>query len=433
MSAGWTGSLRQRLHELGQWRPGGATKAAQLLLRPRQGGLPGAENPLQWLVLEAGQPVASGQIGVDGDGVPDTQWRALPTTFILPSSDVSYFDLAAPPGLKPAEWPLLLEEQLCVAAPQVEIGCVSRTPGRLQLQLADKALLQQWEARCQALALVPERYVSDFQLLPLPDAGHYRCWRHDNELTLILPDTGADETSPRWRWLNWTADADLPTSCQTLQRSELQAAPGELDWQVLAAGISPELPPLRRGTLKRRQAMPLSLSLVPLKPLRSALVVLLVCGLAYLGAERWQQGQRAAAARQQVLVQLQVPANASVERATRLLAARLDQQQAALGRLADLALFSDSVAGWLAQQPGLRVQRFAYDNNDGNGKAQLLLAASVEGAADAVDAQRLQQMLAQTMGIDLAAGLSVQLQDAEAPVRIDYQIAGQAIAQDRAR
>lgn len=449
---------------------GTAGARAQLLLRPQHAGPPAADNPLQWLVAEGERVIASGQ------GTPAEPWRTLPASFIVPAAAVSYFDLPAPPGLKPADWPLLLEEQLCVAAADLEIACVGRRDARLQLQLVDKALLQQWEQQCALHSVVPQRYVSDFQLLPAAPAGSYLCWIQpgSGELTLILPasaavapvaaDMGvADAASTEapaaqsvavsssasrpaasvergLRWLCWPAQAELPPCCRGLQRIELQAGADELAWQPLLAGLGQRLTPLRRGAGGRgigglgigslfnggsgsggqgRAA----LALPSLRALRPALVLLLVCSFGYLGAERWQRGQQVESARQQLGLALQLPADARLERVQRALDGRLRQQQALQGQLADLTLLSDSLALWLEQQPGFRVQGYQFRD----GQVQLQLATDIlplqspEGASVQEPAgqepagrqlvQTLTQHLTQHLGADLAAAVQIRIED----------------------
>ncbi|PYC19473.1 GspL/Epsl periplasmic domain-containing protein [Pseudomonas mosselii] len=122
-----------------------------LLLRPGE--------VWEWLLVIQGSPVRQGQ------GEPPSGLEAR-VALIVPGEHCSHFQLAAPPGLKREEWPLLVEDRLLQGADEVLCTCIGRHAGHLQLLVVARARLSEWRAQCDAWALPVERCWAEFQLLP---------------------------------------------------------------------------------------------------------------------------------------------------------------------------------------------------------------------------------------------------------------------------
>lgn len=372
--------LRRRLGQrlkpnFGSWTTGRKRPSRTLLVRPQAPGAPGDDNPLHWILVEGGRVVDG------GCGEPSAEAKAaLPAIFVVQGADVAYFDLPAPPGLKSAEWGLLLEEHLCAPAADLQIACVGRANGRLQLMATDAKLLEQWSDYCQTRTLAIERFVTDFQLLPALasgcyPSGCYLSWHHRNGVALIGPEQGTGGVA----WLTLPTDlADsLPPAWAGLQHQVCAGEGGERDWWVLAPAALPLPVPLRGGQ-SRRVPTPRFARLLPsLKPLRPALAFLLAATGFYLVAWGIQSMGRYDSAREQVIERLQLDASAQPARAGSALDARIEHQRRQMDRLTDIALFSDSLGQWLEENPGWQLIDYRY--RDGRAESVLLAA---EGAVD---------------------------------------------------
>lgn len=119
---------------------------------------------------------------------------------VMPASQCSHFLVAAPPGLKRHEWPLLLEDQLQQPAEQVQVHCLSRMAGHLQLLVVEHARVEGWLADAHALGVPPDCVWSQMQLMPQAEAGEVLGWDTAEEQRRVR-----GEADGRQQWLVWPA------------------------------------------------------------------------------------------------------------------------------------------------------------------------------------------------------------------------------------
>lgn len=155
-----------------------------------------------WLLLRPGPVwdwalVEQGVVTRQGQGMPPAGLSAR-VALIVPGEHCSHFQLAAPPGLKREEWPLLLEDRLLQGADEVDCACIGRPPGQLRLLVVARQRLAQWRAQCVEWALPVERCWGEFQLLPEPEADECLQWRRGAMLLQL-----GKGTEGRVHWLAW--------------------------------------------------------------------------------------------------------------------------------------------------------------------------------------------------------------------------------------
>lgn len=119
---------------------------------------------------------------------------------VMPALLCSHFLVAAPPGLKRHEWPLLLEDQVQQPLEQVQVHCLSRLAGHLQLLVVERARVESWLADAQALGVQPEAVWAQMQLLPQAEAGEVLGWDTAQEHLRVR-----GEADGRQQWLVWPA------------------------------------------------------------------------------------------------------------------------------------------------------------------------------------------------------------------------------------
>jgi len=168
-----------------EWRRA-APARPWLLLRPG--------DVWDWLLVEAGGVHRQGQ------GEPPANLQAR-VALIVPGECCSQFQLAAPPGLKRDEWPLLLEDRLLQNPDEVLCACLSRQAGQLHLMTVQRQLLEPWRGQCAEWGLQVECCWAEFQLLPTPEPGRAWQWQRTPDVSLCK-GRGEDATE---HWLAWPA------------------------------------------------------------------------------------------------------------------------------------------------------------------------------------------------------------------------------------
>ncbi|MDQ7912827.1 type II secretion system protein GspL [Pseudomonas sp. 102515] len=314
--------------------------SARLLLRTRRPGPPGPDNPL----VAAHLRDASLQAGAT---LPAA---AQPVTLLLHGEDCSLFDVAAPKGLRPHEWGLLLEDQLLADANGQHLVCLGRAPGRLRLLALDRALLEAWREHCAACGWTVVACWVDFQLLPEPTAEGGIGARLGDSLRFKTRVADHDV------WLTWphTLEADLPPALSALLDAGPEATIDHL-WPRPTAGVAPRDLWPRQGQ-RRRPSLGLP------RPLVLGMAAAAVLATVHLGLQQVQHWRRAQVDRAYVAHRLGLTSDRlDAGRAARelQLASRTQRQLEAQWRL--WQRLGDPLAAALAARPGLRLVEWSLD------------------------------------------------------------------------
>lgn len=162
----------------------------------------GRREPRAWLLV---RPGADGWQWWRVPGHQQGNWPPAPgalqaarVALLIPAAHCSHFQVAAPPGLKRHEWPLLLEDQLQQPLEQVQVHCLARNAGYLQLLVVNKAQVQQWLSEAEALGIAPEYLWAEPQLVPEAGPSEVRCWTRGDTRYLVRADQQG-----RQQWLVW--------------------------------------------------------------------------------------------------------------------------------------------------------------------------------------------------------------------------------------
>ncbi|MGF6591477.1 GspL/Epsl periplasmic domain-containing protein [Pseudomonas sp. 2835] len=305
-----------------------------LLLRPGHG-----QAAWNWLHLADGRREA-------GEGAPPSPGGAR-VALILPGNHCSHSQLAAPPGLKRDEWPLLLEERLLQPAESIRCGCISRQGNQLELVSVDQALLSQWLSQCADWGLSVERCWAEFQLLADTPAGTALCWQRSPDLLLLK---GVTELS-RPHWLAWPTllGSNLPAPWPSLQSETFGGA-----WPARLAAL--ELLPSLFDLRPARQ-MRLCLPSAPGQWRLIAACVLL--GLLWSGLWLTQQWRQSEVYKAQV-VALTGPA-ASPRQAAQLLKRQRQAEEDRQLRLRQIEQLQTAMQQWLQAQPAWHISASSFD------------------------------------------------------------------------
>ncbi|CAK9890994.1 MULTISPECIES: GspL/Epsl periplasmic domain-containing protein [Pseudomonas] len=305
-----------------------------LLLRPGQG-----QTPWSWLHLTDGRRAA-------GEGTPPSPDGAR-VALILPGNHCSHSQLAAPPGLKRDEWPLLLEERLLQPAESIRCGCVSRQGNQLELVSVDQALLGQWLAQCAHWGLSVERCWAEFQLLADTPAGTALCWQRSPDLLLLK---GVTKQS-RQHWLAWPTllGSNLPAPWPSLQPETLEGA-----WPAQFTALE-RLPSL--FDLRPTRQLRLRLSMAPGQGRLIAACALL--GLLWCGLWLTQQWRQSEVYKAQV-VALTGPVT-SPRQAAQLLKRQHQGEEDRQLRLRQIAQLQAALQQWLQAQPAWHISASGFD------------------------------------------------------------------------
>ncbi|MBX8500402.1 type II secretion system protein GspL [Pseudomonas lijiangensis] len=236
-----------------------------LLLRPA------ATGAWQWRRLPGDE---------QGDWPPPAHCLQDTVALIMPAAQCSHFQVPAPPGLKPHEWPMLLEDLLQQPAEAVQVSCLSRLAGHLELLVVERAQVQRWLSECEELGVSPDYLWAELQLLPTQAAGQALSWSRPEGRCLIR---GADNDLQHW--LVWPDVLGEPPE-NWRQPSEEMTGPWPSRWATLS-----RLPNLlvRSGARRpktRRRASPFGKSL---SRLAGVCGVLALCWGALMLGQFWQQ------------------------------------------------------------------------------------------------------------------------------------------------
>ncbi|MEH3022884.1 MAG: type II secretion system protein GspL [Pseudomonas oryzihabitans] len=250
-----------------------ARTSDRLLLRTQRPGPPGPDNPLVAARLQDDRLHVAAALPAS----------AQPVTLLLHGEDCSLFDVAAPKGLRPHEWGLLLEDQLLEEASGQHLVCLSRAPGRLRLLALDRALLDAWRAHCAASGWTVAACWVDFQLLPEPTA--------EGGIGLRLGDSLRFKTrvDDRELWLTWprALETCLPPELAALLTPASRETQAGL-WPQPATGVAPRDLWPRQGQRRARPALGLP------RPLVLGMAAAAVLAAVHLGLQQlqhWRQGQ----------------------------------------------------------------------------------------------------------------------------------------------
>jgi len=302
-----------------------------------------------WLLLRPGHTwdwllVENGVAQREGQGEPPANLQAR-VALVVPGELCSQFQLAAPPGLKRDEWPMLLEDHLLQSAEQVQCACLSRQAGQLRLLAVARQHLDDWRGQCAEWGLQVERCWAEFQLLPTPEAGTAWEWRRASGLSLYQ---GRSEEGHE-HWLAWPeALGDV-----------LQQPWGALHKTTFAGSWPPTLAPLDTlPSLFERSRQLRTLPVVSVSQ-RRMIAACLVLAAVWGGLWMSQQWQQVKAWRGQVLAV--TGAQASPRHAAQALKRQREselQQQLRVRQLEDLQA---RLQTWLQAHPGWRLQAVRFD------------------------------------------------------------------------
>ena len=315
-----------------------------LLLRPGE--------VWDWLLVEAAGAHRQGQ------GEPPANLQAR-VALIVPGECCSQFQLAAPPGLKRDEWPLLLEDRLLQNPDEILCACLSRQAGQVRLVAVERQWLEPWREQCAEWGLHVESCWAEFQLLPTPEPGSAWQWQRTPETLLCKGQAeGGFE-----HWLAWpTALGELP-----------QQPWSGLSQRVVSGAWPSALAPLANlpSLLERpRQARSLpGVSRQQQRLLAACLVLACAWGGLWL-AQQWRQVQTWRGQVVAVTGEQASPRHAA-QALKRLRESEL-QQQLRERQLHDLQA---RLQGWLREHPAWRLQAVRFDGQrwhlrlDGDGAA----------------------------------------------------------------
>ncbi|NIF16241.1 type II secretion system protein GspL [Pantoea sp. Cy-639] len=289
-----------------------------------------------WLLLAQDRPLRQGQ------GRPPADLEAR-VALIVPGEACSHFQVAAPPGLKREEWPLLLEDRLLQDADQLFCACIERTPGQLRLLVVARAQLESWQAQCAEWALPLERCWAELQLLPTPATGDSWRWQRGGQ-TLCL---GRDEQG-HVHWLAWPQALGAPPA-QTWQTGT--SIPLDAAWPHTVTALD-GLPGLFEA--RRARALPL---LAPSQ--RRLVVACLVLATVWAGAWLSLQWRQAQLYREQV--QAVTGPQATPGLAAQALRRLRDFSAERQLRLRQLESGQAQLQAWLDEHPGWRLRSAHFD------------------------------------------------------------------------
>ncbi|MFJ2981426.1 MULTISPECIES: type II secretion system protein GspL [unclassified Pseudomonas] len=302
-----------------------------------------------WLLLRPGDTwdwllVENGVAQREGQGQPPADLQAQ-VVLIVPGERCSQFQLAAPPGLRRDEWPLLLEDQLLQSADEVYCACLSRREGQLHLLVVARQPLDDWRRQCAEWGLQIERCWAEFQLLPTPEPGTAWEWLRSSGLRLYL---GLSEEGHA-HWLAWPeALGDAP----------------QQPWRTLSTATLTGSWPSRLAPLDQLPSLferPRQVRALPGVPTAQRRLIAACLGLAVVCSGLWlsQQWRQVQAWRAQVLaVTGAQPSPRHAAQALKRLREGELQQHLRARQLEDLQA---RLHAWLHDHPHWRLQAVRFD------------------------------------------------------------------------
>ncbi|TLX64141.1 hypothetical protein DN820_07430 [Stutzerimonas nosocomialis] len=299
-----------------------------LLLRPSDAG------PWRWLHWRAGQLLA------EGDWPPARHDETLRRALLVPATACSQFEVAAPPGVRPSEWPLLLEDRLLQPPEAVQVTCVGRHAGRLRLLVVERSRLTAWQQAAAEHGMRIERCWSEYQLLPDIAPGQTLVWPRDGYRCVA----GLDEAGLPY-WFAWPDPLGPWTSADGAQELPRQAPGGPGQPLASLADLTP-------GHRARRPS-------ASSRGLRRLAALCAVCalawGLAQLG-QTYREGEQGRVRLAERLGGVTTPPQAEA----RLRRLQRDDQAAAF-RQQQLAALGSAVDALLAAAPGVQLEALGFD------------------------------------------------------------------------
>lgn len=370
-----------------RWRPTRRGRTNWLLLRPPAQ----ASGVWQWRRLPG---EAQGDWPPPGVFAQDMLGQTK-VALIVPAAHCSHFQVPAPPGLKRQEWPLLLEDVLQQPAEQIQVNCLSRVNGHLELLVMDRARIAGWLADCEALGVAPACLWTEMQLLPAPLPGQLLRWSRASDSCLKrADDKGAQH------WLTWPALlGDLPDGWREPTQDMEGAWPGQ--WAPLER--LPNLlenPGARRGKARQRRAWFSRAQ----RRLAGACAGLALCWGAVAAAQFWQQVP-AWKAQVEAVTGPVGSAQQAARQLTRLQARQVDWR----GRQQQVAELEAAVSGWLAGQQGWGVVGNYFDGRSWR------LVLNGKGPAPALDHW-------QVMGRAVGATASIEPDDKRSLLTVHFDL-----------
>ncbi len=285
-----------------------------------------------------------------GDGMPQAHDQDEQVALIIPAALCSHFQVPAPPGLKPHEWPLLLEDQLQQPADDVQVSCLSRPAGHLELLVVDRTQVQHWLSACADRGLAPGCVWAEMQLLPSVPAGEVLCWSRETDSCLKRGDAvGAQQ------WLVWP---HLLGEVPDIWQPSVDAMNGP--WPSQWAELD-RLPNLLPGTGARRsRSRPSSPLFTRMqKRLLAVCALLALCWGGLTAFQFWQQIPVWRAQVEHITGPVSTP-----QQAARLLARLQAQQTDWRSRQLQIAELEGAVSHWLAAQQGWGVSGNYFDGRN---------------------------------------------------------------------
>lgn len=319
--------------------------------------------PRPWLLLRPGDTwdwalLDNGTVQREGQGQPPASLVAR-VALIVPGEQCSQFQLAAPPGLKRDEWPLLLEDQLMQGPDEVHCACLSRHAGQLRLLVVARERLHAWRRQCAQWGVQVDRCWAEFQLLPTPEPGLVWQWQRAPGTTLYK-GRGDDD---REHWLLWPAVLGDTPQLPWLQQRTVPLAGA---WPTALAPLD-SLPSLfeQPRTAHRWPAVP--------RHQQRLIAACLVLAAGWGGLWLSQQWRQAQVWRAQV--QAVAGNQASPQQAAQALKHLRDSERQQQLHMRQLQELQAQVQAWLHDHPGWRLHAARFDGQrwylrlDGEGSA----------------------------------------------------------------
>lgn len=321
-----------------------------LLIVPTEAQVPQGRGALYWGQCQPESASPLSQWGHLDAQSPDADWDRLAqlsqqahTVLLLPAQQVSFFQVDAPKGIKPKEWPLLLEDVTPAAPESLVIAALKRTTeptGTLSLLVTDRASLNAWQHWAQSQQIQLHHWSSPLQLQPPPEdeetlsvTGHPDYWLIKSPTQwLCWPRALEAQQPPQWHDHTWTLHWDNPNEnnpqAPISQWLELMAQQLPSDCPRLAPLRSSGMSPFQRWQhlLKRADRRSLSGSF----PLKRSLLVVALLGLSHWGlssAQQWQTDRAHAAQRALALAARDIPQQHTASTIRQRLATLAAQQQ----------------------------------------------------------------------------------------------------------
>lgn len=333
-----------------------------------------------------------GHVRAEGVWPPSPGLMALPCALLLPATACSQFEVTAPPGIRPSEWPLLLEDRLMQPLAEVQVVCLGRFAGRLRLLAIERARLVAWQQQAGELGLSLAACWSEYQLLPEVAVGLPLVWSRPGYRCIMQRD---EQGLPHWfAWPDRlpgcpsSASGELHEACERRLQQPLACLPGIL---------------LNRPS---RQRLILSSGTKPLAALCGVLAML------WLGTLFIQTRAEGAVAREALVQQL--GGGASLLRVEAQLRRRQRNLQDEAFRQQQLAALETALASWLQENPEARLEALAFD-----GRHWTLTLSNASPALSEV--QRWQALAAQ-LGIQM----QLEARTGEVTARFDLDAGGDA-------